>query len=121
MAKKTVKASARKAVKARTKKAVKKAPAKTASRTKGDARKRTFNVAIQKVLEKMKAIVEAKKENEFLERCAELGANRFVVVDAGIVKLVKAFEAEHRLSHDLRASASISRRAMAPLDDETCF
>ena len=121
MAKKTVKANVRKAGKGRRKTAAKQASTEKTSQTKGRARKPTFNVAIQKVLEKMKAIVEGKKENEFLERCAELGANRFVVVDARIVRLVKEFEAEHGLSHDLRTSASISSRAMAPLKDETCF
>ena len=92
------------------------AKAKTAARTSA-----MFSVSIQKVLEKMKAIVDGKKENEFLQKCLTLGDDRFVIVNARIVRLVKEFAADHDLSHDLRAAASLSPEAAAPLDDETCF
>jgi hypothetical protein len=47
--------------------------------------------------------------------------DRFVIVNARIVTLVKQFAAEHELSHNLRTLASLSPQAAAPLDDETCF
>ncbi|HEV7634795.1 MAG TPA: hypothetical protein VGO54_05095 [Bradyrhizobium sp.] len=99
------------------------AKAKKTTKAKTAARKSAmFSVAIQKVLEKMKAIVDGGKENEFLERCLTLKEeDRFVIVNARIVKLVKEFAAEHDLSHNLRTIAFLSPAAAAPLDGETCF
>jgi hypothetical protein len=81
-----------------------------------------FSVSIQKVLEKMKAIVDAGKEAEFLEKCHALGEDRFVIVNSKIVSLVKKFVTEHELSHNLRKSRPLSAKVAAALDnDETCF
>jgi hypothetical protein len=81
-----------------------------------------FSVSIQKVLEKMKAIVDGKKEAEFLEKCLALGEDRFVIVNSGIVSLVKKFLADNELSDNLRTSATFSAKVTAALDDdETCF
>jgi len=104
------------------KKAKAKATPKKATKTKTAVRKSAmFSVSIQKILEKMKAIVDGGKENEFLERCVALRDDRFVIVNAKIVTLVKQFAAEHELSHNLRTIASLSPQAAATLDDETCF
>ncbi len=81
-----------------------------------------FSVSIQKVFEKMKAIVDGKKEAEFLEKCLALGEDRFVIVNPKIVSLVKKFLAEHELSHNLSKSGTFSAKVTAALDDdETCF
>jgi hypothetical protein len=105
----------------KTAKKKKTASAKTA-RTKSLASKPpAFSISIQKILEKMKAIVDGKKEHEFLEECGALGKDRFVTVNARIVKLVKEFETEHKLRHDLRRTASFLPEATASQDDETCF
>jgi hypothetical protein len=109
-------------------KKAKKAKAKKPAKAKAAAKKSAmFGVSIQKVLEKMKAIVDGNKEQEFLEKCATLGEDRFVTVNARIVKLVKEFEADHGLRSELQRTASFSttasaapRRAASP-DDETCF
>ncbi|WMT71387.1 hypothetical protein [Bradyrhizobium sp. Ash2021] len=92
------------------------------------AKKRTtFGVSIQKVLEKMKAIVDGNKEQEFLAKCAALGEDRFVTVNSRIVKLVKEFEADHGLRHELprtatfSPAAAVARNVVAASDDETCF
>src|SRR5882762_4942052 len=99
---------AKKAVKA--KKAAKKSP--------------TFGVSIQKVLEKMKAIVDGNKEAEFLEKCAALKEDRFVTVNSRIVKLVKKFELAHGLAPK-RPTAGARAAAAAPSktssEGETCF
>ncbi len=80
-----------------------------------------FNVSIQKILEKMKAIVDANKEQEFLEKCVALGEDRFVIVNPKIVRLVKRFLSDHELSHDLRRGRTFSANVAASLDDESCF
>ena len=101
--------------------------AKKAKAKKAAKKSAMFGVSIQKVLEKMKAIVDGKKEQEFLEKCAALGEDRFVTVNARIVKLVKEFEADHGLRRELQRTASFSPTAAAApkmaasSDDETCF
>lgn len=82
-----------------------------------------FNVSIQKVLEKMKAIVDGKKEAEFLKKCQVLGEDRFVIVNPKIVSLVKKFIAEHELGNDLdKKIGTFSARVTAAADDDnTCF
>ena len=85
----------------------------------------TFGVSIQKILEKMKAIVDGKKEEEFLQKCAALGDDRFVTVNSRIVRLVKTFEAEHGLQQQPPSTVSLSTTAAASpkasAENETCF
>ncbi|WP_420134438.1 hypothetical protein [Rhodopseudomonas sp.] len=81
----------------------------------------SYDVAIQKVLEVMKAIVDAKLEPEFLHECLTLEADRFVIVSPKIVGLVKDFLARHGLEHDLQHDPRLSRSATKSLTEETCF
>jgi hypothetical protein len=80
-----------------------------------------FSVSIEKVLEKMKAIVDAGREHEFLADCASLEQDKFVIVDAKLVKLVKSFLKKHELKHDFLRTMSLAARAADAPDDETCF
>lgn len=81
-----------------------------------------FGVSIQKVLEMMKPIVDKGKEAEFLQKCRVLGDDRFVVVNAKIIALVKKFHAKHELGDNRRVTAKpSSKMVVATDDDQTCF
>jgi hypothetical protein len=101
--------------------------AKKAVKAKKAAKKSaTFGVSIQKVLEKMKAIVDNNKEAEFLAKCEALKEDRFVTVNSRIVKLVKKFELAHGLKPKRQAAAHAGAAAAGPSmasssDGETCF
>ncbi|MFC0242922.1 hypothetical protein [Rhodopseudomonas telluris] len=81
----------------------------------------SYDVAIQKVLEVMKAIVDAKLEPEFLRECLTLQSDRFVVVGPKIVHLVKDFLAKHGLEHKLRHDDRLSPLEARTMAEETCF
>ena len=117
---------ARKA-RAKTSVTAKKTTKKKSTTTKPSKQRTMFGVAIEKVLEKMKAIVEGNKEQEFLRKCAELGDDRFVTVNSRIVRLVKEFEAEHGLRPEpTRGATTPATRGLSPAavnitSDETSF
>lgn len=86
----------------------------------------SFHVAIQKVFQTMKAIVDGKKELEFLEECLTLETNRFVVVSPEIVKFVKDFLSKHdlpqTLPNEIHANSHLSAAIAKSLGNgETCF
>jgi hypothetical protein len=111
---------------------VKKAAKKTAkakmttreepAKTKSLARKPpVVHVPIRKVLEKIKAIVDSQREREFLDRCIALRDDRYVVVNARLVRLVKEFAPSLKPRSVSGASASLESTASASDDGETCF
>jgi hypothetical protein len=86
----------------------------------------SVHVAIQKVFQTMKAIVDGKKEQEFLEECLRLENNRYVMVSPQIVGLVKDFLARYELPENLprnvHEQSSFSAAIAKSLDNgETCF
>jgi hypothetical protein len=86
----------------------------------------TIHVPIQTVLQKLKAVVDAGKEAEFVDKCLGLDKEqRLVLVDPALVKEVKAFLATHQLSEalpqKLAESTEFAARTMTALDDESCF
>lgn len=85
-----------------------------------------YHVAVQKVFLTMKAIVDGKKDVEFLEKCLELGADRYVLVSPEIVKLVKEFLADHELSQNMPSDMHLRTAQSAAIrksvsNGETCF
>jgi hypothetical protein len=80
-----------------------------------------FDVSIEKVLEKMKAIIDAGREHEFLADCASLEDEKFVVVDAKLVKVVKKFIKKHELKHDFLETMSVAARGADTPTAPTCF
>ncbi len=64
---------------------------------------RLHHVPISKVLLTMKSIVDAKKENEFLDKYQKLenDQDRFVLVSPEAVKMVKTFITDHKLDRDI--------------------
>jgi hypothetical protein len=86
----------------------------------------SIHVAIQKVFQTMKAIVDGKKDQEFLEECLKLDNDRYVMVSPQIVRFVKHFVSKHELAENLppdvheksEFSTAIARSAG---NGETCF
>jgi hypothetical protein len=86
----------------------------------------SFHVAIQKVFQTMKAIVDGKKEQEFLEECLTLETDRYVMVSPKIVTFVKDFLSKHdlpqKLPKNVHEQSQFSAAIAKSLDNgETCF
>jgi hypothetical protein len=114
MAKKAAKAKKT----AKAKKATRAKPAKTKSLA---LKPPVFHVSIQKVLEKMKAIAaDSRKEEQFLDQCAALKDDRFIIANARLVQLVKEFAPSQKPPQAGGMAASLGSKPAAS-DGETCF
>jgi len=86
----------------------------------------TIHVPIQIVLQKLKAIVDAKKEVEFVELCLDLEKHqRLVLVDPALIEQVKTFLGTNQLPETLQESLATSRspsgKLSTSLGEESCF